>query len=89
MMWEWMTDNWSAIEKKLPAGLSMLSTVVTICSSGFTKMEHVDKVEAFFKDRSTKGFDQSLAQSLDGIRARVPKTRKVPTSNTPQPSSTP
>jgi aminopeptidase 2 len=70
-LWDWMTNNWEDITKRLPAGLGMLSTVVQIGTSGFTKQEHVDKIEAFFKDKSTKGFDQSLAQSLDSIKAKA------------------
>ena len=49
----------------------MLSTVVQLCTLGFTKTEHVAMIEAFFKERSTKGFDQSLAQSLDSIKAKA------------------
>ena len=70
-LWEWMVANWDELVKRLPPGLSMLSTVVQLCTSGFTKMEHIEKIEAFFKDKQTKGFDQSLAQSLDSIKAKA------------------
>ncbi|KAF2405417.1 hypothetical protein EJ06DRAFT_535325 [Trichodelitschia bisporula] len=69
-LWKWMTENWAALEKKLPPGLTMLGTVVSLCTSGFTRPEHSDQIKAFFNERSTKGFDQSLAQSLDAIRAK-------------------
>jgi aminopeptidase 2 len=65
-----MTNNWDALEKKLPPAMSMLGSVVSICSSGFTKQEQAERVIAFFGERSTKGFDQSLAQSLDAVKAR-------------------
>lgn len=70
-LWQWMTDNWDELEKKLPPGLSMLGSVVSICTSSFTRDEHVKTIEDFFSKRSTKGFDQSLAQSLDSIRAKA------------------
>jgi aminopeptidase 2 len=65
-----MMANWSALEKKLPPGLTMLGSVVSICTSAFTKQEHIDQISKFFGERSTKGFDQSLAQSLDAIKAK-------------------
>lgn len=67
-----MTSNWTALEKKLPPGLGMLGTIVSICTSSFTQEEQSQKVRAFFeKDvKSTKGFDQTLAQSLDAIAAK-------------------
>jgi aminopeptidase 2 len=70
-LWSWMTDNWEVLRKKLPPGLSMLSTIVTICSSGFTKKVQSEKIKAFFKDKDTKGYEMSLAQSLDGVQAKA------------------
>ncbi|KZF24783.1 hypothetical protein L228DRAFT_245796 [Xylona heveae TC161] len=69
-LWKWMRDNFSTLEAKLPPGLSMLSSVVQICTSSFTKDEQKKEIEDFFKTRSTKGFDQGLAQSLDAVRAK-------------------
>ena len=69
-LWQWLQENWSTLEKKLPPGLGMLGNVVQICTSTFTKPAQIEEVNRFFKERSTKGFDQSLAQSLDSIRAK-------------------
>jgi len=69
-LWQWMTVNWEALEKKLPPGLTMLGSVVSICTSGFTKTEQIEQIKEFFGKKSTKGFDQSLAQSLDSIKAK-------------------
>lgn len=69
-LWKWFTENWDAIYKLLPPGLSMLGSVVTLASSGFTKQEQKQQVEQFFKDKNTKGFDQSVAQTLDIITAK-------------------
>ncbi|KAI9812821.1 MAG: Aminopeptidase 2 mitochondrial [Thelocarpon impressellum] len=70
-LWQWLQENWTTLEKKLPPGLSMLGSVVQICTSSFTKQEQIDDITRFFKERSTKGFDQGLAQSLDAIKAKV------------------
>jgi aminopeptidase 2 len=69
-LWDWMTQNWDELEKKLPPGLTMLGSVVSICTSSFTKHDHINMIEEFFRKKSTKGFDQSLAQSLDTIKAK-------------------
>lgn len=48
----------------------MLGTMVSICTSGLTSEKDLERVQKFFADRSTKGFDQGLAQSCDAIRAK-------------------
>jgi len=68
--WQWMCDNWTEIVKRLPPGLTMLSSVVGLCAGAFTRQEQLVKVQEFFKDKDTKGFDRSLEQTLDSIRAK-------------------
>lgn len=69
--WEWMCKNWDTLVEKLPPSMTMLSSVVSICVAGFTKDEHMRRVEEFFADKDKKGFDRSLQQSLDSIRAKA------------------
>lgn len=69
-LWQWLKDNWNSLQRKLPPGLSMLGSVVSMCTSAFTKQEDIDDINSFFKNHSTKGFDQNLAQSLDVIRTK-------------------
>lgn len=69
-MYGWLTENFDELAKKFPAGLSMLGSIVTICTSGFTKEADLGRIQKFFKTKSTKGFDQALAQSCDSIRAK-------------------
>lgn len=70
-LWSFAKDNWDTLVKKLPPGLTMLGTVVQLVTNSFTSQEAVNEIEAFFKDKSTKGFDQGLAQSLDNVRAKA------------------
>ncbi|KAL8750797.1 MAG: hypothetical protein Q9199_006841 [Rusavskia elegans] len=70
-LWQWMTSNWDAIEKKCPPGLTMLSSVVQMCTSGFTTEEQLKEVQTWFEGRSTKGFDRALEQSYDAVRAKA------------------
>lgn len=69
-LFSWMTDNWEELARRLPAGLSMLGSMVSICTSSFASTEGLERVQKFFSDKSTKGFDSSLAQSCDAIRAK-------------------
>jgi len=69
-LWQWATQNWEILVKKLPPGLSMLGSMVQICTSSFTHKDQLEAVQKFYNDRSTKGFDQSLSQALDSIRAK-------------------
>lgn len=70
-LWNWVKDNWAELEKRLPPSLSMLSSVVSITTSSFTHREHIKDIEKFFSDKSTKGFDMSLSQSIDAISAKA------------------
>ena len=70
-LWAYMTANWDALNKKCPASLGMLSHIVQICSGGFTTEEQIQMVRDWFKERSTKGFDRALGQSLDSVQAKA------------------
>ncbi|KAH3672366.1 hypothetical protein WICMUC_004277 [Wickerhamomyces mucosus] len=69
--WGWVQKNWDEITRRLPPGLSMLGSVVTISTSGFTSESKAKEIEQFFASKSTKGFDQGLAQSLDTVRSKA------------------
>lgn len=67
----WMVENWELITTKIPPAMSMLGHLVNILTSSFTTKEQLEKVEKFFADKSTAGFEMNLAQSLDSIRSKV------------------
>jgi aminopeptidase 2 len=67
----WMTENWDELVRKLPPELNMLDSVVSICTSAFSSLEDLDRVQKFFEGRNTRGFDQTLAQSCDAIKAKA------------------
>lgn len=69
-MWVWFKENYDLLIKKLPPGLSMLGSVVSMCTSNFTSSEQAQEVYDFFKDKDTKGFDRALAQTMDSIAAK-------------------
>lgn len=69
-LYGWMTENYDQIKKTFPASLSMHGTIVAMCTSSFTSEAALTRIERFFADKSTTGFDQSLAQSSDAIKAK-------------------
>ena len=69
-LFKWMTQNWEELNRKLPAGLSMLGSMVQICTSSFTSQEQKKRIVDFFEGRSTKGFKMSLDQALDSVEAK-------------------
>jgi aminopeptidase 2 len=70
-LWKWVKENWAELERRLPPSLSMLSSVVSITTSSFTHREHIKDIQEFFANKSTKGFDMSLSQSIDAISAKA------------------
>ena len=70
-LWAWTKANWDELSKRLPPGLSMLGSVLQISVSGFTSMEYVEEVKDYFSSKSTKGFDQGLAQALDTVTSKA------------------
>ncbi|KAK9478829.1 peptidase family M1-domain-containing protein [Lipomyces japonicus] len=70
-LWEWTKAHFDEIEKLLPPGLSMLSSVVSLSTMGFTTEEKAKEIEEFFSKRNNKGYDKGLAQSLELIRSKA------------------
>ena len=70
-LWGWLTGNWEEITKRCPPGLTMLGTLVKLCTAEFTTQEHLEPVQKFFEDKDKAGYKMALEQSLDSIRARI------------------
>ncbi|ODV94865.1 hypothetical protein PACTADRAFT_50719 [Pachysolen tannophilus NRRL Y-2460] len=69
LLFQWLTENLEAITKAL--SVNILAMVVSICTRGFTSREQKNRVQEFFKNQDTKGYDQSLAQMLDVIQTKI------------------
>lgn len=53
-LWEYLKGNWEELNKKCPASLGMLSSIVQICTGGFVSEEQLAQVRQWFSERSTK-----------------------------------
>ncbi|TKA51094.1 hypothetical protein B0A53_05880 [Rhodotorula sp. CCFEE 5036] len=67
-VWQWLQENFATLEKRFSRGW-MLSVLVKNTVSSFTTEADAQAVEAFFREKDTKSFDQALQQGLDAIRA--------------------
>ncbi|OAA69681.1 aminopeptidase 2 [Cordyceps fumosorosea ARSEF 2679] len=70
-VFEYMTGNWDLIVKNVGDNASLIGGVVAVAAGGATKAEQLSKIEAFFADKNTSAFDQTLNQVKDSIRARI------------------
>ena len=70
-LWTWMTGNWAELKRRCPPGLTMLGTIVKVCTGEFATREQLAQVEKFFEGQDLAGFKMALEQSLDGVRARI------------------
>lgn len=53
-LWEWMKANWEPLHDKCPPALTMLGSMVQICTSGFTREDQLKDVTQWFEGKSTK-----------------------------------
>ena len=59
------------IYEELPPGLTILSGFVGLATGGLGTKEQLAKVENFFADKNTNGFNQSLEQNKDLIKSKI------------------
>ncbi|KAM5450106.1 Aminopeptidase 2 mitochondrial [Microsporum audouinii] len=69
--WKWLQENWVPLTQRLPPAFSMLGSVIQIACASLCTEEQLKEVEQFFGDKDHKGYDRSLEQSLDAIRAKT------------------
>jgi aminopeptidase N len=70
-LWDWFKANWSTIEGKLGGNPVVLNRYVKMALSEFADHAVEKDIEAFFKDKDTKGFDKALAQISDTVRSNA------------------
>lgn len=69
--WEYLKANWDAVYAKFSTNMVVLDRLVRLMISNFASLKAADDIEAFYKDKNTHGFDRSLGQALDTIRANA------------------
>lgn len=74
--WSWFKVNWDKLSEIYPASLGLLARVVGGASAGFSTKEQLAEFEAFFADKNTKGYDQTLANTKDRLQAYISWTER-------------
>lgn len=69
--WKYFETNWEAIHKKFSPNMVLLDRLVRVTLQLFSSKKAYDEIEAFYKDKDTHGFERSLGQALDTIKANT------------------
>jgi len=70
-LWEFVKQRWSVFEERYSGSLGLLAHVVRLGCGGFAKLEAIDQVNEFFKDKDTKPIARPLAQTLEKIKVNA------------------
>lgn len=49
----------------------MIGSLVSYCVSGLSQQDQLDEIEKFFESKAVKGFDRSLQQAKDSVKAKI------------------
>lgn len=71
LLWQFITENWAQIEKKIGGNPIVLDRFVNVSLSKFTSYKDVDSIEAFFKDKDTSAYNRTLDAAKDKVRGRA------------------
>lgn len=69
--WEYMQANWPAIREKFSSNMVVLDRLVKLTLQNFSSMKAHDQIQAFYADKDNHGYDRSLGQVLDTIKAKA------------------
>lgn len=66
-VWKYTKENWAAIHERLGGNPVVLERFLRMGLQRFTSLETQKEIEAFYKDKDTRGFDRGLAVVGDTI----------------------
>lgn len=69
--WDYIKNNWSKVHGKLSVNSVVLDRYLKQTLSKFSDKAVGQEIDAFFKNKDTKGFDKGLAQVQDTINANA------------------
>ncbi|VVT46863.1 uncharacterized protein SAPINGB_P001425 [Magnusiomyces paraingens] len=69
--WEYLKANWDAIYKKFSTNMVVLDRLVRLMITNFASEKAYKEIETFYSDKNTHGFERSLGQALDTIKANT------------------
>ena len=69
--WQWIKDNWDTVDKKLSANSVVLSRYLKKTLERFASHEVERDIVKFFEGKDQRGYDRSIVQVSDSIRANA------------------
>lgn len=67
--WQWLQDNWSAIEKFTTGQNFLISGMISSATGYFNTFAKADEVHAFFETHPVPSAERTIRQSIESIRA--------------------
>lgn len=71
LLWEYIKDNWSAVETRLSANNVVFERFVRIGLSKFADHSIADDIASFFQNKDTSAYDRALVIVSDSIRTNA------------------
>lgn len=69
--WEYLQANWDAIYEKFSTNMVVLDRLVKLVLQNFASEKAYKEIEAFYADKNNHGYDRTLGQVLDTIKANT------------------
>lgn len=69
--WEWIKDNWDTVDKKLSANSVVFARYLKKTLERFASHEVERDIVKFFEGKDQRGYDRSIVQVSDSIRANA------------------
>lgn len=70
-LWAYIKANWETVSKTLSVNTTVMDRYLKTSLSKFASHQIGTDIADFFKDKDTKGYERSLVQVLDTIRANA------------------
>ncbi|KAI8089940.1 aminopeptidase [Halteromyces radiatus] len=71
LFWQFFTQNYDLLYSKFCKTISLFGAAVRSAVGGFSSLEKLEEIEAFFADKDTKEYARPLQQALEGARVNA------------------
>ncbi|CAO3593307.1 unnamed protein product [Absidia cylindrospora] len=68
LFWQFFSQNYDLLQSKFSRSPSLFGAAVRSAVGGFSSLEQLDHIEAFFSTKDTKQYARPLQQALEGAR---------------------
>ncbi|KAI8064377.1 aminopeptidase [Gongronella butleri] len=71
LFWQFFSENYDLLRSKFSSSPSLFAAAICSVVTGFSSVEQLDQVEAFFADKDTKDYARALQQALESARVNA------------------